>query len=91
MGLPRLLYPVSPSACRTSLRGALLQKVRLVCVPAFARTGEAVLVRLDSLDCTPIRFATNVGPLGSRDVMKSEAEGAGEADRVGMDDEGPAD
>ena len=34
---------------------------RLICVPSFAATGVAVLVRLSTLECTPLRFAASPG------------------------------
>ena len=33
----------------------------MVCVPAFGLTGEAVILDLDTLDCTPLRFSTAFG------------------------------
>ena len=33
----------------------------MVCVPEFGVSGEAALLDLETLDCTPIRFASAVG------------------------------
>ena len=37
------------------------QKVRVISVPSFALTGEAVLVDLVTLDSVPIKFRADVG------------------------------
>lgn len=42
-------------------------QTRMVCVPAFGLTGEAVLLDLDTLDCTPLRFSTAIGGDGEGD------------------------
>jgi len=36
-------------------------KTRLVCIPKFSETGEAVLVNLKTLDVEVLRFKTNNG------------------------------
>lgn len=50
-----------------------LTQVRIVCVPAFGVSGEAVLLDLETLDCTPIRFGSALG--SSSDVVAAAAGG----------------
>lgn len=33
----------------------------MVCVPPFASTGQAALLDLETLECTPLRFSSTVG------------------------------
>lgn len=33
----------------------------MVCVPPFASTGQAALLDLETLECTPLRFSSDVG------------------------------
>lgn len=33
----------------------------MVCVPPFASTGEAAMLDLETLECTPLRFSSAVG------------------------------
>lgn len=68
----------------------------MVCVPAFGATGEVALVHLDTLECTPIRFASAVGPPDS--MLGESADGAaagnddgGRESEGAMDVEEPAD
>lgn len=41
------------------LTGSDKQKVRLVCIPRFSETGQAILVELASLDCQILQFSTD--------------------------------
>lgn len=36
----------------------------MVCVPPFASTGQAALLDLETLDCTPLRFSSALGGVG---------------------------
>ncbi|CAM9736359.1 unnamed protein product, partial [Hapterophycus canaliculatus] len=36
-------------------------KARMVCVPAFSSTGQAALLDLETLECTPLRFSSAFG------------------------------
>lgn len=33
----------------------------MVCVPPFASTGQAALLDLETLDCTPLKFSSALG------------------------------
>lgn len=49
----------------------------MVCVPPFASTGQAALLDLGTLECTPLRFSSAVG--GVDGDAKTAAAAAGEA------------
>ncbi|CBJ32730.1 conserved unknown protein [Ectocarpus siliculosus] len=50
-----------PQFATSILEGADGHKGRVVCVPAFAATGQAALLNLESLECTPLNFSSTVG------------------------------
>ncbi|CAM9590090.1 unnamed protein product [Ascophyllum nodosum] len=59
---PDVYFAGSQPEFATSLvEGSEGQKARMVCLPTFASSGEAALLDLETLDCTPIRFASAVG------------------------------
>jgi DNA polymerase delta subunit 2 len=47
------------------VRGPAGQVTRVVCVPSFSRTQEAVLLELHTLEAKPIKFAGYMAPEGS--------------------------
>jgi len=51
----------------------------MVCVPAFASTGQAALLDLETLECTPLRFSSALGDVGG-DAQASAAASADKND-----------
>lgn len=57
-------------------------QARMVCLPAFASTGQAAVLDLDTLECTPLRFSSAFGIVDETSVakdVKSEAPADKEA------------
>lgn len=46
----------------------------MVCVPPFASTGQAALLDLETLDCTPLRFSSAVGGVDGGGVKTAAVE-----------------
>lgn len=62
----------------------------MVCIPPFGATGVAVLLRLDTLECTPVRFASDVGPSDTEDkgpdvTAALAGNGQGYGDKMDVD------
>lgn len=60
----------------------------MVCVPAFASTGQAALLDLETLDCTPLSFSSSVGGAAAVDD-KTAAAGDVSTASSAMDVEAP--
>eukprot|EP00752_Nemacystus_decipiens_P013042 g11537.t2 len=72
-----------PEFATSLLEGPGGQKARMVCVPPFASTGQAALLDLETLDCTPLRFSSALG--GVDGDAKAAAAGEKSAAPCAMD------
>jgi len=75
--LPHVYFVGNQPAFATSLlEGREGGRVRVVCVPSFAETGTVVLLELNFLTATPLRF-------GGLPEVRKEGEGGREGGREG--------
>eukprot|EP00903_Cladosiphon_okamuranus_P014688 g13614.t1 len=69
-----------PQFATSLVEGPGGQKARMVCVPPFAFTGQAALLDLKTLDCTPLKFSSSLGDVDG-DAKTAAAAAAAVADK----------
>lgn len=86
--VPAVVDPLKPLSPPPS-PNTTAEQTRMVCVPAFASTGQAALLDLETLECTPLRFSSALGDVGG-DAQTNAAAAEKNDPPSGMDVEAAA-